>query len=91
MDPFIEALSGILPPRQIITDQLRRLAYGTDASFYRLIPEVIVIIENEPEMQALLSVVRAHRRALTFRAAGTSLSGQAISDSILVRMGEGGV
>jgi D-lactate dehydrogenase len=89
MDPFIEALSGILPPRQIITDQLRRLAYGTDASFYRLIPEVIVIIENEPEMQALLSVVRAHRRALTFRAAGTSLSGQAVTEGVLALLGEG--
>ena len=33
MSPLIEALSRILPRRQVITDNLRRLAYGTDASF----------------------------------------------------------
>ena len=36
-------LSGVLPASRIIRDPLRKLAYGTDASFYRLIPEVVAI------------------------------------------------
>jgi D-lactate dehydrogenase len=86
---LIEALSRILPERQVITDNLRRLAYGTDASFYRLTPEVIAVVESEDDVQSLLQVVHSHRRPVTFRAAGTSLSGQAVTDSILALIGEG--
>ena len=89
MSPIIEALSRILPERQVITDSLRRLAYGTDASFYRLTPEVIAVVESEEEVQALLQAARTHHRPVTFRAAGTSLSGQAVTDSVLALIGEG--
>ena len=89
MSPLIKALSRILPERQVITDNLRRLAYGTDASFYRMIPEVVAVVESEEEVQALLQAAHAHRRPVTFRAAGTSLSGQAVSDSVLALIGEG--
>ncbi len=89
MSPLIQALSGILPQRQVITDPLRRLAYGTDASFYRMVPEVVAVVETEAEVQALLQVARAHGRPVTFRAAGTSLSGQAITDGVLALIGEG--
>jgi len=88
MSPLIKALSRILPERQVITDPLRRLAYGTDASFYRLTPEVVAVVESEEEVQAVLQVARAEGHSVTFRAAGTSLSGQAISDSVLVLIGE---
>ena len=71
----------------MITDPLRRLAYGTDASFYRLVPRVVVVVESEAEVRAVLGACRAQRAPLTFRAAGTSLSGQAISDSVLVVLG----
>ena len=89
MSALIDALSRILPARQLVTDPLRRLAYGTDASFYRLTPEVIAVVESETEVQALLQVARAQGRSVTFRAAGTSLSGQAVSDSVLALIGEG--
>lgn len=86
---LVKSLGRILPARQVITDSLRRLAYGTDASFYRLTPEVVAVVESEDEVQALLQIAQAHRRPVTFRAAGTSLSGQAVTDSILVLIGEG--
>ena len=89
MSALIDALSSILPARQLVTDPLRRLAYGTDASFYRLTPEVVAVVESEQEVQALLQVARAQGRSVTFRAAGTSLSGQAVSDSVLALIGEG--
>lgn len=73
----------------IVTEDLRRIAYGTDASFYRLIPEVVVFVNSETEVQHLLRLADVHRRPITFRAAGTSLSGQAVSDGILAVLGEG--
>ncbi len=88
MSPLIQALSRVLPAKQVITDNLRRLAYGTDASFYRLTPEVVAVVENEEEVQALLHAARAYGRPVTFRAAGTSLSGQAVTDSVLALIGE---
>lgn len=83
------ALREKLPTSQVITDELRRLAYGTDASFYRLIPQVIAIIENETQARHVLATAHAQQVPVTFRAAGTSLSGQAISDGILALIGEG--
>ena len=82
-------LKSSLPEKQVITDDLRRLAYGTDASFYRLIPQVIAVIENEAEARHVLNVAHSTGTPITFRAAGTSLSGQAISDGILALIGEG--
>jgi D-lactate dehydrogenase len=84
-----ELLTQILPPKQVITDSLRRLAYGTDASFYRLTPEVIAVVESEEEVQALMQATRTAGRPVTFRAAGTSLSGQAVTSSVLALIGEG--
>ncbi|MDA3902556.1 MAG: FAD-binding and (Fe-S)-binding domain-containing protein [Desulfuromusa sp.] len=86
---FYKKVSVVIPEKCMITDPLLTVAYGTDASFYRLIPKIVINVENEEEVQAIL--LEAHKRHLpvTFRAAGTSLSGQAISDSILVRLGRG--
>ncbi|MDE2393865.1 MAG: FAD-binding oxidoreductase [Burkholderiales bacterium] len=89
MTALAAALSAVLPARQVIVDALRRLAYGSDASFYRLTPEVVAVVENEAEVQAVVEVCRRLARPVTFRAAGTSLSGQAITDSVLALIGEG--
>ncbi|HEX6735156.1 MAG TPA: FAD-binding and (Fe-S)-binding domain-containing protein [Azonexus sp.] len=89
MSAVIDALNHSLPAAQIITDELRRLAYGTDASFYRLTPEVIAVVESEADVRAVLSAARQARRPVTFRAAGTSLSGQAVTDGVLALIGEG--
>ncbi len=89
MSQLVDALSRILPAKQVITDSLRRLAYGTDASFYRLTPRVIAVVESEAELQSLLQAARTHQSPVTFRAAGTSLSGQAVTNSVLALIGEG--
>jgi len=89
MSDLIQHLRQHLPDNQVITDDLRRLAYGTDASFYRLIPQVIAVVESETELQAVLETAKQTNTPVTFRAAGTSLSGQAITDGILALIGEG--
>ena len=85
---FLGDISQFIPQERIYTDELRRLAWGTDAGFYHLIPQIVVRSDNETEVSKLLSVANHYRLPVTFRAAGTSLSGQAISDSILVVAGK---
>ena len=82
------ALKSFIPESRMATDPLRTLAYGTDASFYRLIPRIVVRADSEAEVCRILRQTRRQNIPVTFRAAGTSLSGQAISDSVLLVAGE---
>ena len=86
---LLSDIAGLVPPARMITDPLRLLAYGTDASFYRLTPKVVVEVADEAEVKAVLAACRRHGAPVTFRAAGTSLSGQAVSDSVLMILGNG--
>src|SRR5574344_2633475 len=85
---FLKDIRCFIPKNRIYTDELRRLAWGTDASFYRLTPQIVVRSDNENEVSRLLSIAHKHHLPVTFRAAGTSLSGQAVSDSILIVAGK---
>lgn len=82
-------LAGHLDRDRLIDDPLRLLAYGTDASFYRLIPRLVIRPQNEDEVQAVLAACHQFNAPVTFRAAGTSLSGQAVTDSVLIQLRSG--
>ncbi|MDR2147895.1 MAG: FAD-binding oxidoreductase [Tannerella sp.] len=77
-------ISSLIPAKQIITNPLQLLAYSTDASQYRLIPKIIVQVHHELEAIAVIRLCFALKIPVTFRAAGTSLSGQAVGDSVLM-------
>jgi D-lactate dehydrogenase len=79
-----DELAAYLPSERLIVDPLRLLAWGTDASFYRLIPKLLVVVDDETELRRVLAACARLGTPVTFRAAGTSLSGQAVSDSVLV-------
>ena len=81
---FKNILSKSINSKRILDNPLQTLAYGTDASFYRLIPKIVILAHNESEVIEIIKQAKIFDIALTFRAAGTSLSGQAISDSVLV-------
>jgi len=85
---FVSQLKKVVDPKRIYTDTLRRFTWGTDAGFYRLVPQVVVRAENQREVSEILRLASSLNLPVTFRAAGTSLSGQAISDSILVVAGK---
>lgn len=85
---FLAAVERLIPQERRFDDALSTLAFGTDASFYRLIPQLVIRVESEPEVVALLKLASAEQVPVTFRAAGTSLSGQAISDSVLIVLGD---
>ncbi len=70
------------------TDELTRYSYARDGSLYRMIPQALVQPRDEKEIIALFDYCRRTQTPLTFRAAGTSLSGQAITDSLLVEINQ---
>ena len=80
--------SGIIPRERIYDDLLRRFAWGTDASFYRRTPQLVLRAADEKEVSAVLARASRDRVPVTFRAAGTSLSGQSVSDSVLLVAGK---
>ena len=69
-------------------DILGRLAWGTDASFYRFVPEEVLMPADEAEVAEIFARARREGRHVTLRAAGTSLSGQSTGDSLLVVCGK---
>jgi len=80
-------LKELLGPQQVLTKLIERLAHAGDASIYRLTPLVVAMPRNDEEVRKLLRYCADHRLHLAFRAAGTSLSGQAVTDGILVSLG----
>lgn len=77
-------LEAILAPERVKTRPIDLLAHAGDASFYHLVPQAVVLPESLAEIKALFALSQAEKIPLTFRAAGTSLNGQAITDGILV-------
>ena len=51
---FLKEISEFIPAERIYTDELRRLAWGTDAGFYRLVPKIVIRSENEEEISRIL-------------------------------------
>ena len=85
---FLKQIKRFIPSDRIYTDELRRFAWGTDAGFYRMTPQVVIRAMDEMEVSLLLRSASSCSVPVTFRAAGTSLSGQAVSDSVLVVAGK---
>src|ERR1019366_8392136 len=77
-------LAASIDSRHILIRPIDLIAYASDASFYRLIPKAVVQTQGLEEIRALFAFSQRQRISMTFRAAGTSLSGQSISDGLLV-------
>ena len=88
LNQFLSELRQFLPEERIYTDELRTLGWGTDASFYRKIPKVVVRSDGEEEISKIVCACRKYKLPFTFRAAGTSLSGQSCTDSVLIVAGK---
>ena len=85
---FLSELKQYLPSDRIYTDELRTLGWGTDASFYRQIPKVVIRSDGEEEISKIVKTCQKYKIPYTFRAAGTSLSGQSCTDSVLIVAGK---
>ena len=80
---LLEDLRAALGEHAVKAREIDRVSRASDASFYRLIPLVVVEPQTEAQVAALMQVSRKHRVPVTFRAGGTSLSGQSVTDGIL--------
>ncbi len=69
----------------VLVDSLSLVAWSADAGCYKKIPRMIVKPRNEDDVRFILEELHERKIPLTFRAAGTSLSGQAITDSVLMQ------
>ncbi|WEK36024.1 MAG: FAD-binding and (Fe-S)-binding domain-containing protein [Candidatus Pseudobacter hemicellulosilyticus] len=80
-------LEAIMPASRIKTRLVDLVSYASDAGFYQLVPRAVVLPVDEAEIIALFRFSHQHRIPLVFRGGGTSLSGQSITDGILVDIG----
>ncbi len=83
-----KSLQQILPANRIKTRLIDLVSYASDAGFYRLIPKAVVQPVNEQEIIAIFRFSDQHNIPVVFRTGGTSLSGQSITDGILVDLSQ---
>ncbi|HTS03352.1 MAG TPA: FAD-binding and (Fe-S)-binding domain-containing protein, partial [Thermoanaerobaculia bacterium] len=89
-DPVLLAtLEAAVGRSRVSARAIDRVAWAGDASFYHLVPRAVVHASSAAHVRAVFAAAHAHGVPLTFRAAGTSLSGQAITDGILVEIARG--
>ena len=69
---------------KLYTDPLHRIAYATDASAYREVPEAVTYPENEQDIVNLTQMARERQTHLIPRAGGTSIAGQVVGSGIVV-------
>jgi D-lactate dehydrogenase len=84
-----QSLQEIIPKQRIKSKPIDLHAFARDAGFYRLVPQSVVQATNTKEISSLFKFATLHGRSIVFRAGGTSLSGQSISDDILVEVKNG--
>ncbi|MCJ1676037.1 FAD-binding oxidoreductase [Streptomyces sp. APSN-46.1] len=77
-------LTELLGAEKVLWQVSDLVRYASDASPYRFVPQVVVIAEDIDDISAVLSYAHGRQREVVFRAAGTSLNGQAQGEDILV-------
>ena len=77
------SLYKILPRERVKARLIDRYAYASDASHFYLLPKVVVQPVSVEEVQKLFAFSQQNKINVTFRAGGTSLSGQGVTDGIL--------
>lgn len=85
MTTLLDALADAVgDPGQVSARALERHAFAHDASHFLLTPQVVVTARDAAEVGRLFAVSAHHGVPLTLRSGGTSLSGQGVTDGILV-------
>lgn len=87
-DGMVNGLKKILPEERVLSRLIDVLSYASDAGFYHLVPKAVVRPVSEEEIISLFAYSHQHAIPLVFRTGGTSLSGQSITDGILVDLSQ---
>ena len=81
-----DSLAAIVGQDRVLDRPVDLIAFASDASFYRLIPKAVAFAGSVEEIRGLFRLSHEQKIPMTFRASGTSLSGQSVSDGILVEV-----
>jgi D-lactate dehydrogenase len=82
--PLRGELEQLLGADRVLARASDIVRYASDASPYRLLPQVVVMARDADDVAKLLAYGRRSGIPVTFRAGGTSLNGQGQSEGILV-------
>ena len=85
---MIELLKKIIPQNRIKARYIDLVSFAADAGFYHLLPKAVVQPVTEEEIILLFQFSQQHTIPLVFRTGGTSLSGQSVTDGILVDLSQ---
>jgi D-lactate dehydrogenase len=85
---MIELLKTIIPGNRVKTRYIDLVSFAADAGFYHLVPKAVVQPVSEAEVISLFHFSQQNNIPLVFRTGGTSLSGQSITDGILVDLSQ---
>ncbi len=83
-DAVVQQLIERLGKERVLDAIEDRSQWASDASIYHLLPRVVVIPKSAQDVAIVLKIASAERVHVCFRAGGTSLSGQAVTDGILI-------
>lgn len=81
---FIKTLEKFFPSERFKTRSIDLYAYASDAGFYEILPIAVCFPNSESEIQEILKQCVNYDIPLTFRAGGTSLSGQTVGEGLIV-------
>lgn len=82
-------IADYIDQSKIYNREIDRLTYARDASIYRIMPEFAVRPENETDIVQLFKYANHCNKSITFRASGTSLSGQTLTNGIVAEIAYG--
>src|SRR5690606_7239914 len=71
-------------PGKVDSGKRRRAEYSTDASNYRVVPEVVVFPSETDDILATLEIARSTSTPVTMRGGGTSVAGNAVGPGIVM-------
>ena len=83
-EPLRSELAELLGTERLKTRAIDLVSYASDASPYRVIPKVVVMAREAEDVAKCFAYGRREGIPVTLRAGGTSLSGQAQGEGIMV-------
>ncbi len=86
MENLRHDLRHILADDKILDSELWREIYARDASYFKILPEAVVRPGSVAEVQRILALARRRGLGVTFRAGGTSLSGQTVNSGLICEL-----
>ncbi len=69
---------------EVLFDAFSRGRYSTDASFYQIMPQGIVIPKTDADLAAIVEIAREEGLTLLPRGGATSQSGQSVGDALVI-------